>query len=87
MWRLLFSNQTLLKCAFAVTDAAAMNDGEMDALDAYMSAIKSGMMDTKTKMKIKRRLMELRQEEQKVRKLVNIAKPAMLPELIKRYPR
>ncbi|XP_060067559.1 kanadaptin-like [Ylistrum balloti] len=61
--------------------AAAMTEGEVDALDAYMSAIKSGMMDTKTKMKLKRQLMELKQEEQKTRKLVNIAKPAMLPEL------
>jgi len=62
-------------------DAAAMLDEEEDALDAYMSAIKSGMMDTKTKMKLKRQLMELKQEEGKVRRLVNIAKPASLPEL------
>ena len=53
----------------------------MDALDAYMNAIKSGIVDTKTKMALKRQLMELKQEEAKVRKLVNIAKPASLPEL------
>lgn len=67
--------------------AAAMTDGELDALDAYMSAIKSGMMDTKTKMKLKRQLMELKQEEQKTRKLVNIAKPTSMPELKRPDPK
>ncbi|KAH3699321.1 hypothetical protein DPMN_074277 [Dreissena polymorpha] len=67
------------KLAHAKAQAAAMDSDDLDALDAYMSAIKSGMMDTKTKMKLKRQLMELKQEEQKVRKLVNIAKPASLP--------
>lgn len=65
----------------AKAQAAAMDNEDIDALDAYMNAIKSGMMDTKTKMKLKRQLMELKQEEQRVRKLVNIAKPASLPEL------
>ncbi|KAL4228390.1 Kanadaptin [Mactra antiquata] len=65
----------------AKQQAAAMDNEEVDALDAYMNAIKSGMMDTKTKMKFKRQVMELKQEEQKLRKLVNIAKPASLPEL------
>ena len=58
-----------------------MESEEMDALDAYMTAIKSGAMDTKTKLKLKRQLLELRQEEQKLRRLVNIAKPAALPDL------
>lgn len=65
----------------AKAQAAAMESDEIDALDAYMSAIKSGMMDTKTKMKFKRQLLELKQEEQKIRKLVNIAKPATLPDI------
>lgn len=65
----------------ARAQAAAMEADDVDALDAYMSAIKSGMMDTKTKMKLKRQLMELKQEEQKVRKLINVAKPTSLPEL------
>lgn len=69
------------KLEVAKAQAASMESEEVDALDAYMSAIKSGMMDTKTKMKLKRQLMELKQEEQKVRKLVNIAKPAALPEI------
>lgn len=53
----------------------------MDALDAYMSAIKSGAMDTKTKMKLKRQLLELRKEEQKLQRMVNVAKPAALPDI------
>lgn len=53
----------------------------MDALDAYMSAIKSGVMDTKTKMKLKRQLLELKKEEQKLQRMVNVAKPAALPDL------
>ncbi|CAC5356280.1 Kanadaptin [Mytilus coruscus] len=65
----------------AKSDAAAMDNDDLDALDAYMMAIKSGVMDTKTKMALKRQLMELKQEEMKIRKLVNIAKPASLPEL------
>lgn len=65
----------------AKADEAAMENDDIDALDAYMSAIKSGVMDTKTKMKLKRRLMELKQEELKLKKLVNIAKPADMPEL------
>lgn len=69
------------KLAQAKAEAAAFENEEVDALDAYMTAIKSGAMDTKTKMKLKCRLLELKQEEQKVRKLVNIAKPASLPEL------
>lgn len=60
-----------------------MDNDDLDALDAYMMAIKSGVMDTKTKMALKRQLMELKQEEMKIRKLVNIAKPASLPELIR----
>jgi len=65
----------------AKAQAAAMETDDGDALDAYMMAIKSGMMDTKTKMTFKRQLMVLKQEEQKVRKLVNLAKPASMPEL------
>ena len=65
----------------AKAEASAFENEDVDALDAYMTAIKSGAMDTKTKMKLKCRLLELKQEEQKMRKLVNIAKPASLPEL------
>lgn len=58
-----------------------MQEDGMDALDAYMSAIKSGVMDTKTKMKLKRQLLELKKEEQKLQRMVNVAKPAALPDL------
>jgi hypothetical protein len=36
--------------ALARSDAAAVDSDDLDALDAYMMAIKSGVMDTKTKM-------------------------------------
>ena len=58
----------------------ALEEDSLDALDAYMSAIKAGAMDTKTKMNLKRRLLELRGEQQRIQKLANIAKPA-LPKL------
>ncbi|XP_061172890.1 kanadaptin-like [Saccostrea echinata] len=67
--------------AKAKKETEAMQEEGMDALDAYMSAIKSGVMDTKTKMKLKRQLLELRKEAQKLQKLINVAKPAALPEL------
>ncbi|XP_029651248.2 kanadaptin [Octopus sinensis] len=63
-----------LEKARADAEAAESND-DLDALDAYMNSIKSGMMDTKTRLKLKRRLLELRPQEQRLRKLMNIAKP------------
>ncbi|XP_059160552.1 kanadaptin-like isoform X2 [Physella acuta] len=65
----------------AKADAEALASEEMDELDAYMVSIKSGAMDTKTRMKLKGDLLKLKVEEQKLRKLVNIAKPALLPPL------
>lgn len=67
--------------AKAKKETEAMQEDGMDALDAYMSAIKSGVMDTKTKMKLKRQLLELKKEEQKLQRMVNVAKPAALPDL------
>ncbi|XP_022335105.1 kanadaptin-like [Crassostrea virginica] len=67
--------------AQAKKETEAMQEDGMDALDAYMSAIKSGAMDTKTKMKLKRQLLELRKEEQKLQRMVNVAKPAALPDI------
>ena len=48
----------------------------LDALDAFMANIKSGAMDTKTKMALKRRKFDLEKEKAKLEKLANIAKPA-----------
>ncbi|GFR62225.1 kanadaptin [Elysia marginata] len=62
-------------------EAEALVSEEMDELDAYMVSIKSGAMDTKTRMQLKGDLMRLKIEEQKLRKLVNIAKPASLPPI------
>jgi hypothetical protein len=65
------------------TEKASFEDQGMDALDAYMSAIKSGTMDTKTRMSIKRSLIDLRKEQQRLSKLVNVAQPAHMPALKK----
>lgn len=65
----------------AKAEAEALVSEEMDELDAYMVSIKSGAMDTKTRLQLKGDLMRLKTEEQKLRKLVNIAKPASLPPL------
>ena len=48
----------------------------LDALDAFMANIKSGAMDTKTKMALKRRKFDLEKEKVRLEKLANIAKPA-----------
>ncbi|PVD25477.1 hypothetical protein C0Q70_13133 [Pomacea canaliculata] len=70
----------------AKAQADAIASEEDDALDAYMTAIKAGVMDTKTRLTLKRELLTLRTEEQRLRHLVNIAKPASLPVLKKPAP-
>ncbi|XP_076463473.1 kanadaptin-like [Babylonia areolata] len=67
----------------AKAQADAMASEEDDALDAYMTAIKAGVMDTKTRLSLKRELLSLRTEEQRLRRLVNLARPADMPELKK----
>ena len=63
-------------------EAASFDDADgVDALDAFMASIKSGAMDTKTKMELKKQLFTLRTEQQRLIKLVNIAKPPELPPL------
>ena len=65
------------------SESASLDSDDLDALDAYMTALKSGAMDTKTRMKVKRQIFDLRKEEQRLQRLVNIAKPANLPSLKK----
>ena len=69
-------------CLYFVSESDAIEAEEMDALDAFMCTIKSGSMDMKTKMSLKRTLVELRREQMRLQKLVNIAKP-VLPALKK----
>ncbi|KAK7505578.1 hypothetical protein BaRGS_00003323 [Batillaria attramentaria] len=76
--------ETKLEEAKTLTEALT-NDGE-DALDAYMTLLKADVMDTKTRLSLKRELLTLRMEEQRLRRLVNIAKPATLPEIKKQMP-
>ncbi|CAG5127386.1 unnamed protein product [Candidula unifasciata] len=65
----------------AKEEADARASEEMDELEAYMVSIKAGAMDTKTRIQLKGELLRLRAEEQRLRRLVNIAKPASLPPL------
>ena len=49
----------------------------MDVFDAYMNALKSGALDTKTRTELKRQIFELKQDKMRLEKLSNIAKPAL----------
>ena len=78
------SIKTAFYLSVHVVEADKMDEGDgsgIDALDAFMASIKKGGMDTKTKMALKKEMFELRTEQQKLIKLVNIAKPPNLPPL------
>jgi len=64
-----------------MTDKASMEDEGMDALDAFMMSIKSGGMDSKTRVELKRRGVELRQQRTQLERLVALARPCNLPPL------
>jgi len=68
----------------AKQDVAEKSAGSEDSLEAFMTAIKSGRsLDTKTRIKLKVRLQELKKEQLKVQKLADIARPANMPALAK----
>jgi len=56
-----------------------MEDDGIDALDAFMMSIKSGGMDSKTRLELKRRAVELRQQRAQLDRLVALARPCSLP--------
>jgi len=58
-----------------------MEEEGIDALDAFMLSIKSGGMDSRTRMELKRRGVELRQQRLQLERLVALAKPCNLPAL------
>ena len=64
-----------------VTEKASMEEEGVDALDAFMLSIKSGGMDSRTRMELKRRGVELRQQRAQLQRLVAVAKPCSLPPL------
>ena len=66
------------------SEKAGLESDDVDALDAFMQSIKSGAMDTKTRIKLKRELLDLQKEYKRVEKLMNIAKPN-LPKLPTQY--
>ncbi|XP_033115928.1 kanadaptin-like [Anneissia japonica] len=70
----------------AEENLAIMAQGKMehmpeDSLDAFMDSIKCGFKDRNQRAKLKLRLVDLRKEEMKLKKLINIAKPAKMPEI------
>ncbi|ELU12873.1 hypothetical protein CAPTEDRAFT_223125 [Capitella teleta] len=72
-----------LKLEKAKSETETLEAQGMDALDAYMTAIKAGNMDTKTRMSIKRSLVDLRREQQRLSAMVKVARPVHLPSLQK----
>lgn len=63
----------------AVTKVSA---DAVDPLDAFMQQVKSGKaLDTTTRSKLKRRLLEARKEHMRVVKLADLARPSSLPPL------
>ncbi|XP_033627027.1 kanadaptin-like [Asterias rubens] len=68
----------------AVTDKKSPSVVEDDSLDAFMAGIKSGKtMDKTWRAKLKLQLIELRKEQSRLVRLVNIAKPTSMPALKK----
>ncbi|GAU88308.1 hypothetical protein RvY_01033-2 [Ramazzottius varieornatus] len=60
----------------------SIGGGSLDDLDTFMNAVKSGLiMDSKTRIKLKQRLTELKQEESMLVRMLNIAKPLDLPPI------
>lgn len=60
---------------------AEVESSDEDALDAFMSTLKSALPNKSEIIKMKFELQTLRKEEMRLIKLVNIAKPANLPPL------
>ncbi|XP_038078519.1 kanadaptin-like [Patiria miniata] len=68
----------------AVSKSSAASVVEDDSLDAFMESIKSGKTLDKTwRARLKLRLIELRKEQARLTRLVEIAKPASMPALQK----
>ncbi|XP_034945991.1 kanadaptin [Chelonus insularis] len=60
---------------------SADSNSNADALDAFMSNLSSAVLNKSDLMKLKMKLLAFKKEEEKLRRLVNIAKPATLPAL------
>lgn len=58
-------------------------ENEDDELDAYMSSLQSGVVDKKMQSKLQFQLNQMQQEQRRLMKLVEIARPVNLPALEK----
>lgn len=59
-----------------------MNESTEDSLDAFMSNLSTSTLSKGDITKMKQELQDLRKEEIKLVKLINLAKPANLPPLV-----
>ncbi|KAJ1520845.1 hypothetical protein ONE63_003933 [Megalurothrips usitatus] len=67
----------------AASKAKHGGDEEADSLESFMNTLSSvGCVDKKLISKLKNELLSLNKEEAQLRKLVNIARPTSLPELL-----
>ncbi len=52
-------------------------ESELDALDAYMAAIKSGTIDRRTRMTLRLQLTQMRQQKEILRRRLQAAAPSL----------
>jgi len=61
-----------------------IEEGDMDALDAFMMSIKAGGLDSASRRAMKCHTVELRQQKSQLERHVALAKPCSLPPLASR---
>ncbi|XP_032667757.1 kanadaptin isoform X4 [Odontomachus brunneus] len=70
----------------AQANSAKEKESNEDSLDAFMSSLTSFTLSKSDITKMKVELQNLRKEEEKLIKLINLAKPANLPPLVSQAP-
>lgn len=70
----------------AQENSAKEKESNEDSLDAFMSSLNSFTLSKSDMTKMKVELQNLRKEEEKLIKLINLAKPANLPPLVSQAP-
>lgn len=69
-------------CIFPLTCLVQSQPAAQDSLDEFMTEIKSGCtLDSVARKKLHLRSFELRKEQQRLKALIKLVKPAELPEL------
>lgn len=69
-------------CIFLLSCIAQSQPAAQDSLDEFMTEIKSGCaLDSVARKKLHLRSFELKKEQQRLKGLIKLVKPAELPEL------